>query len=165
MDNGLEAMIDPMCPTGNDHPDENTESSFGPWMLVSRRRGKGGGREGAGGGVGHPTLREAHAGTTDPSLSGPNGLQHTRLIHLPRGGLSSRGRGGHMGNRYRGTAPLVENAVDFTLSAGVHSPRDLETPFGEPPQVLISSYPPVIVDPGPSSNTSAGPIRQLLSSH
>lgn len=112
--NGLEARFNPLPMDSVECPENHLpqpETDFGPWMLVSRRRGRGGGcggaRGGARGGEGRNDARAAHA--LSPS---PNGAvtadapHHSSPARSPRGGCSFRGRGGHAGGRQSVSAPI-----------------------------------------------------------
>lgn len=70
------------------------ETEYGPWMLVSRRRGRGGDRGGAGG-PWAPRSRAVHANSRDQTIPLPNiSKARSNAAWSTRGGSSSRGRGG-----------------------------------------------------------------------
>lgn len=73
---------------------ETPEMEYVPWMLVSRRRGRGGGRGGAGG----PRVlgsRAVHANSRDQTISLPNvSKARSNAVWSTHGGSSSRGKGG-----------------------------------------------------------------------
>lgn len=99
----------------------------GPWMLVSRHRGRGDGRGGAGGGVGSPTSRETRAGTSEPSNGTLNAPLHFGYARSTRGNFSSCGRGGHLGNRSRTSSPSSNQIVGVTNDMTFPPSRDMET--------------------------------------
>lgn len=73
---------------------EIPNTDYGPWMLVSRRRGRGGGRGGARG-LGGPGSRGAHVTSRDLTVPLPNVSKTNTTVACPtRGMSSSRGRGG-----------------------------------------------------------------------
>lgn len=73
MDEGMEARLDPSSPAGTEPLSGPDESTFGPWMIASRRRGRVGGRGGAGDGVGSPASRAVRARSSEASNGPPNG--------------------------------------------------------------------------------------------
>lgn len=56
----------------SDQYKETPKTDFGPWMLVSKRKGRGEGHSGARGGSGRPNSRAAHASSTDPNNDNSN---------------------------------------------------------------------------------------------
>lgn len=78
LNTSMEAGIDPLSKPREEALTEKDEIEFGPWMLVSRRRGFGGGRDGAGGGAGcgagRPVQRVVQAWPTEPTIITSNAL-------------------------------------------------------------------------------------------
>lgn len=122
--NGLEAGIDPQPPEYKSLPKQHKdkmETDFGPWMMVSRRRGRGGGHDGASGGAKRPRSHATHAITTNTSSDFPNATSlHAASARSPRGGTIFKGRGNHIGNRPQLMDPIIVMAqcvyCDETLS-------------------------------------------------
>lgn len=107
LDDGMEAMLDHPTPVPNVPCAGDDVSNFGPWMLVTRQRGRGGGRGSIGGGAGRPASRAMHASSTTPSNVSPNVQTQSDPLRLPRGSTLFRGKGGHIGNRSRASDILT----------------------------------------------------------
>lgn len=115
MDDGLEARLDSSSPADIEPQSGPVESAFGPWMIVSRRKGRGGGRSGARGGAGSPASRAVHPRPSYLSNGSPNTQTRTGSSCPTRGSFSYHGRGGYSGHRARSSGPpseLAGNAID-----------------------------------------------------
>lgn len=97
--------------------EESYKIDYGPWMLVLRRRGCGGGRGGAGGPASSGS-RAVHASSRDHGYRLPNvSIPKPSAACATRDGSSLRGRGGsaavraHVTRAFNvETAPSLENA-------------------------------------------------------
>lgn len=115
MNEAMEAELDPGTASGVEGAlaaDELPPTDYGPWMLVTRRRGRGGGRGGAGGSRGSGS-REVQAKPRDLGTRLSNvSIPVATAACVTRGGSSLRGRGGMAcarGNVSR--APNAETAT------------------------------------------------------
>lgn len=164
MDDDMEARIDHGKPNPVETCEEDDASSFGPWMLIARRRGRSGGRGGAGGGAERSVSRAAHASlAASPNVS-PNVQLHDDTIQPTRGISSFRSRGGHVGGRSRASVTLpvlLETPVSDLISSGS---QDIGTLISSPSLVPKNSDPIIPPDPGPSSSTAVSSKEKTLSS-
>lgn len=120
-----------------DRKDEASENDFGPWMLVTRRRGRGGGRGGAGG-SGNLEPRETHANPRTPVGENPNiSAARSEVGRSPRGGRF-RGRGGHASPRPRVSDGSGPNAPSVPSGKSPHANHDSE-PMGMAPSAFLGA--------------------------
>lgn len=97
---------------------------YGPWMLVMRRRGRGGGRgfTGGSGGLGSCVV---HAKPCDPGSSLAN-VSNVRnhSAWVTRGSSSMRGRGGSVTTRAQGTRNIEDETTSSFEKVPFHVPQD-----------------------------------------
>lgn len=97
MSEGMEAWLDSRPEDslgGYENFEESPKTKFGPWMLVMRRRGHGGGRGGAGGSAGSGS-RAVHVSLSDLDSHPPNvSIPRSSAAWATHDGGSLRGRGG-----------------------------------------------------------------------
>lgn len=136
--------------------DDNPEMKFGPWLLVSRRRGRARGRGGGTGRAAHVTLRSAAGPDTEDTES------RGTALHCLRGGSRFVGSGrpstmhtSHTASRSDAVAnpldqsPVTNLAVDFNMgnpsNCIQNNPSDpshysSDTPIPEAPVLPDSSF-------------------------
>lgn len=116
---------------GSDVGEELPNTVYGPWMLVSRRSGRGGSRGGAGG-TGRPGARETYGRSRDSGLSLPNvSKTSSGAACVTRGGSSLRGRGGSVTVRAHGSRNISdETAPSFEGIAYIGAQDNYSTPAG-----------------------------------
>lgn len=165
MNDCLEARFDHTTSDGVNSRSGLEEASFGPCMPVSRHRGRGGSRVGSGGVADSPISRVVHAGTSESSNGTPNALPRSRHIHSTHGRFSSRGRGGHLGNRSRTSGPSSDQAAGITNDMTFSPSRDMETITGVGFLVPRNSGLSIMPDLGTSSKPLVSPKEKLLHSY
>lgn len=148
---GMEAEMDPRQSDileETENLDELSKTDYGPWMLVERRRGRGGGR-GSAGGAGRPGSRAAHATSRDPG-SRPSNVSIPNVSNVrssaagtTRGGSSGRGRGGAVSGRAQGSRAVIAEMTHSSDKAHIPMSPDsnlaLVTPLKLGPEKSIPS--------------------------
>lgn len=124
-------------------------------MLVTRRRGCGGGRGGAGG-FRKPELREAYVNSSTPEGEVTNATAaRTEVVRLPRGGMA-RGRGGYASSQPLSSEVHCINTSFVTSDKTLHNAQNT---FSTAPNPIVA----LEVDSGGLSASFPGSKAALTS--
>lgn len=152
LSDGMEAELAPRSEIPAEEikgTEELHKTDYGPWMMVTRRRGCGGGRGGTGGSGGQGS-HAAHTISRDLSSLHPNDSNSIPIGACETcGTISWRGRGGSSSARVRGSRVADSRMV-------TSSEKELSTP----PE--LTPDPAVLLESGPERSTPPEACQGLV---